>query len=508
MDRSVLSSSRRWRVSRWVAIGAMVLWLSSLYLGGLMPDSTNHQMMMGWDVLLIGWMGLLLFNAAWLANLSLLLAFLRVLWHKTRSSPVFLALAGCVLALDMLRFDTFYEGEPVSLYGYGWGAVLWLVAMCVMLVAAGLQARELDQARWLQRLGVWGGTALAVLSLAGAGVDGMLDRRQPNRDERAVLAKGVAFKRGPVCRIEPQVRQRMALGDGVLEIAAPAEGLTLPDPFMRQPVMLDLGVEVLRMGGRDYRWYDTGGDVPQQLLLATPAQAAQQPSRVLLQAGEAADGTLSLVLRAQPGGQTLLDERWPRHTATDCPRPAYRTELLRQALDLQSRPLQRNFRDAPFLRSHIVAQEGSPLPSPPLDLGQRLPPRKAQTRNCPAHVALQAYQDVDVARLGTPLAVGQTLYYLPWQERQAWCAGDEIYTMYSYIGGDDFVLALTRRQLSDMRITWLANVLVPDERWTPYHPQVVIERLHEQADGLEMTLSAPGQDVRMHIQVPWQAEPK
>lgn len=125
-------------LSRW----AVVPWLFSLPIPALVLYS-HHRLVFGAKILAIGWMSTLTLNFAWLANAFFYLA-RKTLVHSTASAKTSASLA-FLFSLDTFRFNTHYldEGGATSpVYGYGWGAILWLTSMAMLLVAAG--TRELE----------------------------------------------------------------------------------------------------------------------------------------------------------------------------------------------------------------------------------------------------------------------------------------------------------------------------------------------------------------------------
>ncbi|MEN1832313.1 hypothetical protein AAIM60_05480 [Pseudomonas lijiangensis] len=105
---------------------ALVLWIASLFFPVIIRD--GHKITMGWTLLTHGWLETLRFQFAWYANPLFLISFLRLQSSQSTTGPAFLAL---MLSLNTITF--FYA----SGYSYGWGLMLWFMALFLMVAAAG-----------------------------------------------------------------------------------------------------------------------------------------------------------------------------------------------------------------------------------------------------------------------------------------------------------------------------------------------------------------------------------
>lgn len=124
-----------------LAFAALALWCFSLLLTSFILS--GHERVSGLGVLITGWLSPLVYNYAWFANVFFVYGFFRILEGK---APVVAAFAAVILSLDTVRFDTYIlneGGASSQIYGYGWGAVLWFLALSVFLIAVGVRCSEL-----------------------------------------------------------------------------------------------------------------------------------------------------------------------------------------------------------------------------------------------------------------------------------------------------------------------------------------------------------------------------
>jgi hypothetical protein len=112
-----------------LATVAMVLWICSLFLTGIALHHSAGERLPGWQILLTGWLSPLIGNFAWFSNVFFLYGYIRLL---TGNSVKTTAIWATVLSMDMflLSLYTMNEGGTQTIvYGYGWGAILWLLSI-------------------------------------------------------------------------------------------------------------------------------------------------------------------------------------------------------------------------------------------------------------------------------------------------------------------------------------------------------------------------------------------
>lgn len=237
--------------SKKLALTALIIWLCSLALPGLVFYS---EAVPGFVILLIGWLSPIVLNFAWYANIFFGYAVLKLVTNEKNPAPSKSAFFAGLLSFDTFRITQkprgFDEGiDPF--YGYGWGAVLWFIAIFLSLAAVGIRQQETRKApqianedEWLRLLGFF----LVVLTLGTSSYFFIQDRKEEivNSTELKRLSSAV-FKRGTVCRAsDPVVKQPIRNFSGVLEVNE--------KDFSRYKIqeLLDWGIPVVRHAGIDY----------------------------------------------------------------------------------------------------------------------------------------------------------------------------------------------------------------------------------------------------------------
>jgi len=186
---------------------ALILWFISLTLPVFgefsSPDENNH-LGQGFYILLMGWMALFQLNFAWLANIF----FLAGLGLRPKSYA-YSGLA-VVFSLDTLRFTEYLANEGGStraITTYGWGAVIWGLAMCLLLWANEKYDYE-EKQKIVEKTGQklkqsYIGAFLFFLLLSLSVFWAISDRVNASDNELYNL-KHYAFKKGDICRLQPE----------------------------------------------------------------------------------------------------------------------------------------------------------------------------------------------------------------------------------------------------------------------------------------------------------------
>ncbi|MBX8532718.1 hypothetical protein K5D32_23925 [Pseudomonas cichorii] len=172
-----------------LSIVALMLWIISLFLP-VGVDSKN-EITSGWIPLSIGWLGIGIYQFAWFANPLFLISFL---YLQASRSAVVLAVMALLLSLNTLTFPI----QIFAPYGYGWGMILWFLAIALMVAAAGAfeirngKETGVDKGGWLRPFGL----GLAVL-IGGITVSlSIYDHTNASSEDKKRLVN-VAFKRAP-----------------------------------------------------------------------------------------------------------------------------------------------------------------------------------------------------------------------------------------------------------------------------------------------------------------------
>jgi hypothetical protein len=476
--------------ARVLSFVALALWAMSLALIGLVLYAEQEQLR-GIEILATGWLSPLAGNFAWYANPLFLWSICCLLRGRPALGPTVLAV---LLSLDTLRFSRYPldEGGGATLvYGYGWGAVLWLAALGVLASATGTHQIETRLAagsvkgsgEWLRPTG-FGWCFLVFVAAAYLATH---DRNHANTAELERLS-GLAFKRYPVCGVEdPVVAQPLKNFAGTLEVTLPeASRLSGSSPFDRPTALLTWGVPVVRVAGRDYSFAPGGAS---KVLTSVPATSP--PAATLAVTLSEVDGSrmIGATLIDESAKRTVFDQSW-RMMMGGRYCPDYSTypdeneqprKLLTVALGVQGPP---PGPDAPNVRQHyptdntvtgVMVGPIDPLRSAersvrqlahslvaPLTPGTMLQP---WNRKCPAAVGWDASgSEGSPVRpdTGWPFMVGERAFYHPRQRNDysVFCAGEHAY-LYSGLHRErGYELAIEKRRLSDFSEAWSGYVVI------------------------------------------------
>ena len=116
-----------------VALFIISLTQISFYTG---VESNQHSYARGFELLLIGWMGLLAYIFNWLANPALLLAYIFTLKKKYEYATIS-SLVSVYFAASFLTRETISaSGDAEIITGYGFGYWLWLLSAIIMTISS------------------------------------------------------------------------------------------------------------------------------------------------------------------------------------------------------------------------------------------------------------------------------------------------------------------------------------------------------------------------------------
>lgn len=289
-----------------VTIFALIFWLASLFFTGL--ELYGHRgEISGLEILLSGWLSLIDGNFAWFSNIFFILcALLLLLGAAPKISPII-----CVmLALDTFRYSmlTVNEGgHSQPIYGYGWGAIIWLISICIIFIAAGLRLYEIRLAteqRVFYKIFLTVGFVLLLSTLSITFYHAYNDRSLANKNELKRL-KNIAFKRGEVCSIEgPFVYQPLESFAGTLEVVADKKLIQAAYPFSKIEELLSWGVPKIRVGSVDYS-YSEGNQVEEIIF----SQEYKKPEATLY-VNEVYLQSIRIVLVENKSNRVVFDQVW------------------------------------------------------------------------------------------------------------------------------------------------------------------------------------------------------
>lgn len=202
-------------------------------------------------------------------------------------------------------------GSTTPVYGYGWGAVLWLLSQCILMAAAGKRnieiAKESNDANrngWLHSLGV----VLFVVMICTVAYFAVYDRTMGNNSENRRLS-GIAFKRGKICHApDPVATDPIRNYSGILEIVVDENKIKRGHanyPFGQIKELMSWGIPAVRFYGGDYS--DTSG-LSRGIVTSTPAVGA--PTAILYIDGD--DWKVNAKLVEVASNRLVFDQTWER----------------------------------------------------------------------------------------------------------------------------------------------------------------------------------------------------
>lgn len=286
---------------------SLVLWLLSL----LLPAWAlyNGDQTPGYYVLMTGWLGPIVGNIAWFANVFFLSAAVKLVFHD-RPAPIS-ASVGMLVALDTLRYDEVLlneGGTTAPIYGYGAGAILWLAAISILLMATGFklaskrQGEGIVSSHWALACCLGGGAMLALLVIFSAAFS-VRDRLVANPTERIRLAS-VAFKRGPVCSADdPRPLAQ-------LRLAGPLGLRNYDHVYPLNPeALLEWGIPVVRSEGKDF-YFRNPSDPKTMDFSYAKGNANIQLEVVKKYSQESFEGFIRISMKSAESGAVAFDHTW------------------------------------------------------------------------------------------------------------------------------------------------------------------------------------------------------
>ena len=495
------------------------LWLASLPFTGLVLYAHQRELK-GIEILAMGWLGLLTLNFAWLANPFFLLTVWRI---SARKKSLGIATICLLLAIDTVRFSSMLldeGGGTSSVYGYGWGAILWFTAICLALASAG--TLEMERAAESTALSEpsntspdsiavrFVGFALGILVLTLTGIFFYRDHSHANQAERLRLT-GLAFKRGEVCAApEPKTQSQVDIANGVVEVAI-ANGALGVYPFNGPNQLLEWGVPKVRFDNRDYYVGQLDGKKSTVSDAATGTSVAQ-----LFVSNGYLDGRSHITAKLVAGGgnQVVFNQAWVAETKANdrfCPEfssfpsaDMQPRKLLMEALrNVEKAPIElpsvTSMKVAEISRisaSIVSIKEYADRPIPNARGGWN-DPRPAgslgwqNNRNCPKNVGwggASVKQTSARNETGWPFVVGEKMYYLGNRdEYNALCQGEFVYISTTSAQDEKNFIHIEKRSLADFQAAWKVTVVI-GKQITPY-PQNNLKLSHVSETDKGVTLA-------------------
>jgi hypothetical protein len=386
-------SSRKQNTGRLLARCAIALWLLSLVFPVFSIGIDGKEFWPGWAVLLFGWLGPVNeLNVAWFANLFFLYVYFKVALGKPAFWSILIMLP---LSFDSFRFRHIPSpgGSGSTVTGYGWGFLLWFLAIFILVIANGFvesdRKNEYRDAfrRWMKKAAI----CLVIVEVTIIPFYLVHDHLRGNAEEKARLSRDVkngrVFRFGSVCtepvpsRASPLIVKK---GPVVVRFAYPAEqSWSFYAPFYGVDELLSWGIPSIRAGARDFFHQRVGNEV---ILVSRPA-TGETVANILV---DHIEQTITL----QDGSGNNLDKQAFRmRNGKYCPSyhihpsPDYNPrKWITQALGVSAVKHEKSEENPAAME--VVQDETidfSSLPTPEIALSEE---KRSFNQNCPANVGI------------------------------------------------------------------------------------------------------------------------
>lgn len=292
--------------ARQITLLALGLWVFSLFFSGLVLYY-EQQHIAGFEILVTGWLSPLDGNFAWFANIFFLLCVFSLFIGR---APKICALIAALLSLDTFRYSmlTMNEGgHSTPIYGYGWGAIIWLISICVVFIAVGLRQCEINKAldkKWQNKFFLFIGFILLFSTVGITSYHAYNDRAIANKSETTRL-EAITFKRGTVCAVKgPFVYQPLVNFSGTLAVKVDKNVSHADYPFSDVEQLLSWGIPKVRIGSTDY-FYENSSGSPE----IVSVQEYRKPE-VTLYVNEIYLQAIRAVLVENKNNRVVFDQIW------------------------------------------------------------------------------------------------------------------------------------------------------------------------------------------------------
>ncbi|WP_161460501.1 hypothetical protein [Pseudomonas syringae] len=463
---------------------ALACWTASLFLTAL--GSSSEHAFRGLDLLALGWLALLSINFAWLANAWFLLALLR-LFNRRKSDG--LALLALVCALDTVRMTQYPQNEGgnyTQIYGYGWGAVLWVLAMTLLVTASGSLpgSSPLDATRspprttWLKPVGLalcmtW----IIVVSVLVIGQNG-----SANTFEKTQLNR-YAFKRTAVCGVEvAAVREPLADFSGPLALNFKTATSSGPQPFNNIETLLRWGIPSVRSDGKDFRLVNMG----QEQMLTSSASSSEAAATLTINEGR----TQMKATLIAPDGREVFEQIWNNGAGgKKCPEYSESPtagmqprKLLTEALGALPVATPKNSRLNSSTRGTVVERKEFTNKA-----------AVGPNNGCPADTgwfASQLPKATSQYYLPQPFQIAERLYYPDGSTgRRAFCAGSSVYFYGIHPVDRGLTIQLQRREVADFRLAWITYIKIDPVVLGNDESNLQIDNITERSEDITVSIT-------------------
>lgn len=520
-DQSEETTHTEKGMSKSLSAIAMALWVCSLALPAMMFFPERRELM-GYEVLGGGWAGVFVMNIAWFANGLFIWTFFEVR-HRNRSSGK--AVLALLFSLDAFFFRQYPYPFAVGaspVYGYGWGAVVWLMSICVMVAAAGaieIEKRKTpDSANGENQIKSSAecllpiGLGLCVLFLVVASYLSYQDHSKANTFEKERLTR-LAFKKRAVCTTPTfTIGQPLSTISGPMTVIIEAMKYA-PNPFFGPKELVRWGIPV-RVGNKDFRLVQDGADAYISAAPAVGPLSAMLYVSAFAEPEKGHNNRTSAKMVESDTGRIVFDQTWreePGGGGLSCPdfsnnpKPGEQPRIL--VLEAFGIPDQRSEEvqlgpsalrgTVNRIKAKVINTVEAPavlarpnrhasVPSAPTigdDLG-------VVNQNCPEDVGWNtggADYDPDGLGAGMAFHIGNRTYYLGSRDKQhAYCAGGSVYLMSTQGGWGQQYIPIQKRALANFKLEWATQIFVDIP--SASSDKIKVKSIEETSDGIVLTV--------------------
>ena len=500
-DRSVSSTT--------LSLIALALWIASLIFPALMffPEK---RVLYGYEILVGGWAGIFVLNIAWFANVLFWWTFFEISLKKTSTNR---ALLTFLISLDAFLF--FKMPYPFAVghspvYGYGWGAVFWLISMCLLVAAAGaveIEKRETSFSATGKKSESAGdkflpiGMTVGFFFFAFAAFWTYYDHSKGNEMEKERL-NGLAFKKRAVCEDSTAQVIRPLLNQSGPLIVLNINRRVAPHPFDREETLVQWGVPV-RVNGKDIQRISEGKD---SFLKVSPAVG--EAAATLYVSASAMNGvttqTSAKMVEAN-SARVVFDQTWRMEPEggmfcpdfSPDPNPGEQPRKLVQAaygladnVDLSMHDdLHAAIKSRKFVPATVLSEAAGTATLPGI-LKSGKASEALLNQNCPSDVGWNSEDapvDLDMLFFGRGFRIGTENFFIGSKDRHyAYCADGNVFLTVLDRIGDQIYVRIQKRSLNDFKLIWASriSVNVPSARTS----NVGVKSVEEKGDSVTVKI--------------------
>jgi len=495
-----------------IGLSAFLVWLASLGFTGL-TIYYKQMSIKGYMILITGWLSPLAGNFAWFANIFFIYAFVRLNSGKSILLP---AIITSIISLDTFRFDRYLlnEGGSTSpVFGYGWGAVLWFIAITLLLAAAIVRETEIKDPVYRKidnnRLRIIG-YSIPVIVICIVSVVSIYDHKMANSSEKERLA-GIAFKRGEICKLPlPTVKRPISDFKGVLQVVAETKLSDSNYPFNQNKYLLQWGIPVLRKG--DYDYYLENGQI-----VSVPATGnASATLYVSEESNNKAKGNNIIVRlvdeisKREVFNQTWVRQNYRRNTDIYCPDfhnfpviDKQPRKVVMESLGLKDNKviMESSYQGSDIKRviatiSHTEEggetsrMERARIEKEASEDNETTKWHMLMNTNCPPDIGVTRTTGEQSLNLGHPFVIGNKKYYPKRRTYyRVFCSGNYAYLYSGAASHGKYYLNITKRDQNDFKQYWKYIIVFPEHLSIKRDRSLKITNLSESSEGLRLKLT-------------------